>query len=336
MVRCIACANSPTFVTGMWTTPTVIVPNEAQEFNQATQPFTTPSGRVIVVWNTRVFGPPPAFDEIENRIEYAYSDDDGVTFTPEKLIAIVNPQGEPPGYNRARPTILNAPYVFVDQAIDDGVDMTWEKHRAGFGNIYVAYFSGKTPLPQVIPMGCTSQAACNPFARAADIFVSRSTNNGASFQPKVKVNDDTTNTVHVFPSVQVNLLGQVFASWIDRRRDPAPFVPGTTPGGGNILNDTWAALSHNRGMSFGRNVIQSDVQTSWFTRADARPNFGDYNSSEMKLFLTFVTTWADGRFPPGTFEDIRPPATTGPTRLAATPDSIFTDARFDRGHDDDD
>ena len=35
----------------------------------------------------------------------------------------------------------------------------------------------------------------------------------------------------------------------------------------------------------------------WRVRADARPNFGDYNSSELLGFNQFVMTWSDGRFP---------------------------------------
>jgi hypothetical protein len=309
MVRCVGCAFSPTLTTGMWTTPTVIIPNEAAEFNQATQPFTTPTGRVIVVWFARQFVL-PTFVEVQQRIEYAYSDDDGVTFTPEQLITVVNPQREPAGYNRARPVFLNAPYIVVDQGEDDGVDTPQEARRPGFGNVYVAYFSGRTPL--------------GSLTRAADIFVSTSTDDATSFGPPVKVNDDVTNTTHVFPTIQANKHGDVYAAWIDRRRDPEPFVPGPPVSGGNILNDTWAAVSKNAGLSFGHNKLQSDVSTSWFTRADARPNYGDYNSSELLGFNQFVITWADGRFPPGTFVDIRPPATTGAVRLAATPDTIFT------------
>lgn len=300
MVRCIGCANSPTFETGDFTPPSVIVPNEALEFNQATMPFTTPTGRVIVTWHAREFGPPPSFPAIAERIEYAFSDDDGVTFTPEQLVTPVNPQGEPPGYNRARATILNAPYIVVDRGSDDGFFTAQEQGRPGFGNVYITYFDGKTPLGSVTP--------------AADIFLSTSSNNGTTFGPRVKVNDDNTNTVHVFPSVQANKHGNVFVAWIDRRQDPDPFAPGPPPSGGNIFNDTYAAVSHDLGASFGHNKVQTETSTQWFVRADARPNFGDYNSSELLGFNQFVTVWADGRF--------RPPGGD-----AATPDMIFTIAQ---------
>jgi hypothetical protein len=280
-----------------WTPPSVIVPNEAFDFNQATQPFTTPTGRVIVTWIRRRFATTPPFAETENAIEYAYSDDDGVTFTTEKLVAIVNPQGEPLGYNRGRATILNAPYLFVDRGADDGVNTPAEMARPGFGNVYITYFNGKTLPP------------ASTFDKAADILLSTSTNNGTSFGPPVKVNDDGTNTSHVFPSVQANKLGDVYVAWVDRRQDPA-----------NVFNDVYAAVSKDQAASFGHNKVQTKVSTSWFVRADARPNFGDYNSSELLGFNQFVTIWADGRFPLGTFESPTPPS----PRLSATPDVIFT------------
>jgi hypothetical protein len=88
--------------------------------------------------------------------------------------------------------------------------------------------------------------------------------------------------------------------WLDRRNDP-----------NNVLTDAWASVSKDNGRTFGPNQVQSDVATSWGVRSDARPNFGDYNSSELLGFNTFVMIWADGRFRP-------------PGGQAATPDTIFT------------
>ena len=65
------------------------------------------------------------------------------------------------------------------------------------------------------------------------------------------------------------------------------------------------------GQSFGGNRIESDVATGWSVRSDAEPNFGDYMSSDLLGFGTFVMVWADGRFRP-------------PGGQAATPDTIFT------------
>ena len=179
------------------------------------------------------------------------------------------------------------PAIAVDKGADDGVFTSTETSRSGFGNVYVTYFSGETPLPQ--------------RSQAADIFVSRSTDNGTTFEAPVQVNDDPGATSHVFPTVQVNRNGSVYAGWLDRRDDPTD----------NVLTETWASISKDDGVSFGANRVQSDVATSWGVRSDARPNFGDYISSDLIGFSTFALIWADGRFRP-------------PGGQAATPDTIFT------------
>lgn len=282
-----------------WTPPSVIVANENFDFNQATQPFTTPTGRVIVTWNRRRFASSPPFPETEAAIEYAYSDNNGATFTTEQLVTVTNPQGEPPGYNRGRSSILNAPYIIVNRGSDDGTFTSREASQPGFGNVYITYFSGRTPASQG-----------PPYLSQGDIFVSRSTNNGFTFDAPVKVSEDLGVTSHVFPSVQVDKQGSVFVAWLDRREDPL----------NNLLTNTWANVSQDNGLSYGHDKLQTDVATSWFVRRDAAPNFGDYNSSELLGFNQFVTVWADARFPKQLAID--------PTLISfqrrATPDTMFT------------
>lgn len=297
LVKCPGCAFKANPTDADWVGPFVIVPNEALDFNQATQPITTNTGRVIVTWIMRRFAGTGGA-ESENRIEYAISDNDGVTFGPEQTVAVVNPQREPRGYNRARRTILNAPFITVDKGEDDGVTSNQESGRSGFNNVYITYFSGKTPLPIL-----TSTKS------EADIFVGRSTNNGTSFGAPVKVNDDPGTSTHIFPTVQANKHGDVYVGWTDRRNDPT-----------NVLNERWANVSKNGGLTFGHDVVQDDVQDSWFARADARPNFGDYDSSELLGFNQFVMTWSEGKFPP--LGQAGP--TTNPLLRQTTPDTVFT------------
>jgi hypothetical protein len=291
LMRCKGCANNATFTSADWDGPYTIVPNENDTFNQATMPITTPSGRVVVTWLARQFAAGGLGPEFEQRIEYAYSDTDGVTWSPEITVARVNPQGEPPGYNRGRASILNAPYINVNKGLDDGVVTSSDANTPGYGNVYITYFSGKTPVTNP------------PFQRAADVLMSTLTANASVVGPPVKMNDDPGTTSHVFPSVQVNKNGIVYASWLDRRRDASA----------NTLTDAWANVSKDNGATFGPDRIQTDVATGWRVRADARPNFGDYNSSDLLGFNDFVIIWADGRFPP--------PA---PAPQAATPDTIFS------------
>jgi hypothetical protein len=295
-----------------WTPPSIIVPNLLDTFNQATQVVVTPTGRVIVAWLARTFTLDPVVVEREQRIEIAVSDDGGTTFGPPIVVAVVNPQAPPQGYNRN--SILNAPSLAVDKGRDDGVTTRAERERPGFGNVYLTYFHGKTPLapaPNPPPM---------TFARAAHILLSTSSTNGATWEAPVKVNDDTTDTSHVFPSVQVNDKGEIFVTWIDRRVDPA----------NNVLNDTYGDISNQRGRRTGPDLRITDVSTDWFTREDIAPDFGDYNSSEVIGFRHFVSIWADGRFPtpaPLTCCAPSPPAPPGtytrPASQSATPDTLM-------------
>jgi hypothetical protein len=303
LARCMGCAYKAGFTSADWDGPYTIVPNEADTANQGAIAVTTarpgatggPS-RLIATWFARTFylaaagtsGLPGANStETKQRIGYAYSDDDGRTWSGDKTIAVVNPQREPLDYNRGRSSgIANVPAIAVDKGADDGVFTSSERSRSGFGNVYVTYFSGKSPLPN--------------RSQAADTFVSRSTDNGTTFQAPVKANDDPGTTSHVFPTVQVNKNGSVYAGWLDRRNDP-----------NNVLTGTWASVSKNNGVTFGPNRVQSDVATSWGVRSDARPNFGDYISSDLIGFSTFAIIFADGRFRP-------------PGGQAATPDTLFT------------
>jgi hypothetical protein len=295
-----------------WTPPTIILPNLNDTFNSGLSIVTTRRGRVVVSWYARTFSLSPPFREISDRIEVAYSDNDGVTFSPPVIVTGVYPQGEPRGYNRGRAQILDVTYLAADKGPYDGArsgrgddDDDWERggreDRRAHGNVYLTYFDGKTPLGTI--------------TKAADIKLSVSTNGGTTWRPPVKVNDDNTNTSHVFPSVQVNRNGTVFVTWLDRRVDPV----------NNILTDTWGAFSTNGGCSFGRNIRITDVSTDWIARADARPNFGDYNSSEVINFEDFVSIWSDARFPtPGPLVPTPTGGFTRPASQAATPDVLLS------------
>lgn len=293
-----------------WTPPTVIVPNLDDTINTGVQPITTPSGRVIVSWWARTFNiAVPGAPESQQRIEVAYSDNGGNSFGRPVIVDVTNPQGEPLGYNRGRTQIANMPYIGVDWGRNDGGDDDEDRRRPDYGTVYLTYFNGRTPFPR----------PTTGFLRAADIILKASRDGGATWGPRVKVNDDNTDTSHVFPSVQVNKRGTVFVTWLDRRVDPAR----------NLLTDTWGAFSRNQGRRFGRNFRITNVSTDWLVRADAAPNFGDYNSSTLIDFDSFGSIWSDGRFPAGTFVD------RGRVRRAATPDTLFAvvpDSDGDDGH----
>jgi hypothetical protein len=305
-----------------WTPPSVIVPNLGDTFNTGTQPIVTPTGRVIVTWFARTFA--ESGSEVEQRIETAFSDNCSTpapcVFGPPVIVDRVNPQAEPLGYTGGQATMMNPPYIAVDKGRDDGLITDTERQKPGFGNVYITYFDGRTPFPTPRPEG-EPDPSVEPdpvvtIAPAADILLARSTNNGTTYGPPVKVNDDPGDTSHVFPSVQVNKHAEVFVTWIDRRRDRPR----------NVLNDTWADISRSAGEFFGQDGRLTTVSTDWFTREDRFPDYGEYNSSEVIGFQHFVSIWADGRFPPAPSLTPPPDGTTeavGPE----TPDTLFAIVR---------
>jgi hypothetical protein len=304
-----------------WTPPSVIVPNLADTFNTATQPIVTPTGRVIVTWFARTFA--ESGSEVEQRIETAFSDNCTTPapcmFGPPVIVDSVNPQAEPPGYFGGQATMINPPYIAVDKGRDDGRITDSERKKPGFGNVYITYFDGRTPFrAQPSPDDPNLPVEPDPgviIAPAADIRLARSTNNGTTYRKAVKVNDDPGDTSHVFPSVQVNKHGDVFVTWIDRRRDRPR----------NVLNDTWADISDNRGRSFGSDGRVTNVSTDWFTREDRFPDYGEYNSSDVINFQHFVSIWADGRFPPADVPTTPPDGEVTPEPVGTeTPDTIFS------------
>lgn len=81
------------------------------------------------------------------------------------------------------------PAIAVDKGADDGVFTSSETSRPGFGNVYVAYFGGTNHLPA--------------RRQAADIFVSRSTDNGATFGPN-RIQADVATGRAVRPDARPN------------------------------------------------------------------------------------------------------------------------------------
>jgi hypothetical protein len=90
-------------------------------------------------------------------------------------------------------------------------------------------------------------SSCTPTSQA-DVFLSRSTDGGATWSFPLRVNDDGTSNLRdqFFPAITVDDQGVVRAMWGDDRLDTA------NPGGRNY--DVFAAASTDHGASFGTNV----------------------------------------------------------------------------------
>lgn len=91
----------------------------------------------------------------------------------------------------------------------------------------------------------------------ADIFVSRSTDGGQTWEAPVRVNDDSTSKHQFFPTIAVSH-GAVHVAWYDFRDSPNPGDPALT---NDVLN-VYYASSNTTGVpypAFSHNVKITDV-----------------------------------------------------------------------------
>ncbi len=102
-----------------------------------------------------------------------------------------------------------------------------------------------------------------------DIFIRHSDDNGATWSPAVKVNDDATTSAQFLPVVSVDpTSGNVFVSFLDARNDP-----------NNQKTEYWGAISKDGGNTFDANVQLSNGQSqaAW----DGNPGeYGGYSGND--------------------------------------------------------
>ena len=100
---------------------------------------------------------------------------------------------------------------------------------------------------------------------------------------KIRVNDDTSSLLHMFPAVSVGANGNTNISWFDRRNSA-----------GSARTDVFAA-SIEPGDVAAQNSRVTSVASDWLgTSSFIVPNFGDYldNTTDGN---TFYVNWSDGR-----------------------------------------
>ena len=278
-----------------WTPPSVIVPNLDDTFNQATQPVVTPTGRVIVTWFARTF-PAPAFVEREQRIEVGAAPTTAAcTFGPPVIVRRVNPQGEPPGYNRARPQLLNTPYIAVDKGRDDGVITT-----AKDASLASATSTSRTSTAR--RRSRRSQLRRRRLSRAAgDILLSRRPTTATTFRA---AGEGQRRSGRHFARVSKRPGQQARRGLRHVARSPprSPTEPADRYLGRYFLQP---------GRRSAPTAHQHGVDRLDHARG-RQPDFGDYNSSDVIKFQCFVSIWADGRFP--TPAPLTPTGTGSPGR----------------------
>jgi hypothetical protein len=195
-------------------------------------------GTVYVIWNRY---------NVET-IVFSKSTDGGATWTAPAVISTMALQSFgtnnlPPAQNSRG---LNA---------FGSIDIDRNPASAFFGTLYVAF-------PD-FPTGVTSGSDINTY-------VIRSTNGGASWSSRVKVNDDTFGATQFFPWLSVDQSdGTLNVSWYDTRLDPL-----------NRKTQMVYARSSNGGVSFEPNILVTDNGANWRNAV----NYADENATDNPTF----------------------------------------------------
>ena len=228
------------------------------EFDQGSEPVVGANGEVYVAWE-RLFD--RANPSAPSRIVVAKSTNGGLTFGPPVVVADVNDIGFFGGTMLGNFRVNSFPRIDVSPTN---------------GNVYITY-------------------ASNPrTGDSGDIFFTRSTNGGATWDPPTKLNDDSTTNDQWFPDIAVNGAGQIEVFWYDKRNDP-----------GNLMIDLFEAVSTDDGASFGVNQQVNGVS---FPPAVGYDPFvvgtymGDYIDIKAETVPTspgrglgFLMAWGDNR-----------------------------------------
>jgi subtilisin-like proprotein convertase family protein len=118
-----------------------------------------------------------------------------------------------------------------------------------------------------------------------DVFYRRSTDQGDSWLPEIRVNDDSTQTDQFFPTLSTGPTGRVVVAWYDRRLDEAD----------NLFVDYYAAMSEDGGATFGPNERISDESTPIVLDPNLATCYhGDYDQQFQTASTAFIQ-WADDR-----------------------------------------
>jgi len=116
------------------------------------------------------------------------------------------------------------------------------------------------------------------------VFYRRSTDQGATWETEVLVNDDGTDRDQFFPTLSVGQNNTVSAAWYDRRDDP-----------NNTLVDYYQRLSYDGGVNWEPSVRISDVSTPIYLDPNLAGCYhGDYDT-QVQTETAALIQWSDDR-----------------------------------------
>jgi hypothetical protein len=125
-----------------------------------------------------------------------------------------------------------------------------------------------------------------------DTMLQWSNDDGATWSPAVRLNDDGTKNSQFNPAIAIDqATGDVGVSWYDARLDLGRGGPGDTDGVPNDDVQIWATFSTDGGLTFTPNFAVS-AGTSNAADTNTTFDYGDYTHAAFQSG-TFVPVWSD-------------------------------------------
>ena len=221
-------------------------------------------GSISVDQNGRIhvsfFG---SYDNTKFSIFHAYSDDGGQTFsTPQPVSEVQVPQYTSGQQNTS-----------VSGIADD--------------RFYPSVYNACAPNSDNVYITWTANGVNSKDSDGLDVYFTRSTDAGNTFESPAVINDDTSSKIHqYYSSINVAPSGRIDISWYDRREDTS----------NNINTHYYISSSYDQGQTFGTNAAVSTMSTDFSTVGNQNNDFGvgEYNMvlSTNNYIIPF---WADGR-----------------------------------------
>lgn len=123
------------------------------------------------------------------------------------------------------------------------------------------------------------------FGDVVDVFYRRSLDNGATWEPEIRLNDDATLTDQFFPTISVNENGRVVATWYDRRNDPT----------NNYLFEYFMRTSFDNGQTWETSVKISDAQSPVFADPTIATCYHGFYDQQFQDTDSAYIFWSDDR-----------------------------------------
>lgn len=241
-----------------------------------------PDGTVFAVWN-QVFAPDAAGQAQSDKTFFSKSTDGGDTWSPGQLI-LTHTWGSFQTYYNPAPQNERGVNSFLS------LDVHRNPASPNFGKLHVAWTDATT-------------TCCPLNSYRLDVYSSFSSDGGANWSTRLRVNDDPSGPVstHMFPWLAVDQSdGSVNVAWYDNRNDPID----------SEQVQVFYSRSVNGGVSFEPNVNLMDngvnflnaVNTSdenSFSNLKVNPNqYGDYMGVAAANRKVFAVTTDSRQFYP--------------------------------------